>query len=657
MADVTVNVRGNAASGGGGAAGGGGGSMVPSNERMIEDVRREMQQRGILLVPGSSSQISQLIDKYVSTSKTAINENITSRYDVRREDIRQRAGAEYAAIETEVERKRQERYAGLSPQAASDPLRRSLIEQELEQYRQRQYKKIGQKYDEEESKLDQAEKSEKDQAETELAAAMKELVAYFKRHEDDQVGEGSYIGGLRAQQKELIQQRDAATTEEGAIDASRKLADVNEKLRKAMGGGGPGGRGNMGFDPLLLGTQGVENLLSSLQSGDVGGAITGGTSAVTGLLGAGMKTAMRANAIAAIVAGGYNIMKKQGQAWEGLGGLAALRVTGSPSAKVLNEALGSSSYKGLTTEDWGLSTTDFAEEAARRSRTRGTGAGWYENTIQQIGLERGLGLSRGALESGGKYDIYGKNITDAISQLVTTLSNIKGSGVLYGDFTRVQEKYDIQQQIMGSYMGRSNKPDYDVANSMLAAFSSVKGITQDSRIGGEIQSFQDMIQNPKNERMKSLVYGTVADLLPETGGRIDLIDRAIRDPQNEGKIIQAVVQRLTQTFGGTDTQTGYFAFKELFPNIAPERLDEFISQISSGDSDVSKLLKNGIEGKYKNIDEAAEKNKDKWISESTSYVSAISKFETSITNLLSQILNKMPGPKPATPQPKPGGNN
>ena len=96
-------------------------------------------------------------------------------------------------------------------------------------------------------------------------------------------------------------------------------------------------------------------------------------------------------------------------------------------------------------------------------------------------------------------------------------------------------------------------------------FSSVQGITQDSRIGTDIQSFQSMIQNPMNERMRALIYSSVSDLFPETGGRMDLIDRELRNPENEGKIMQAVIQRITSQFGGTDTQMGYFAFKSLLP--------------------------------------------------------------------------------------------
>ena len=95
MADVTVNIRGNASQlrdeldnvsrnpGSGGsttppASVGGGGSSVPSNDRMIEDVRREMQTRGVLLVPGSSS-MTQIINQYGQATRGAVNDRISEK--------------------------------------------------------------------------------------------------------------------------------------------------------------------------------------------------------------------------------------------------------------------------------------------------------------------------------------------------------------------------------------------------------------------------------------------------------------------------------------------------------------------------------------------------------------------------------------------------
>ena len=227
-----------------------------------------------------------------------------------------------------------------------------------------------------------------------------------------------------------------------------------------------------------------------------------------------------------------------------------------------------------------------------------------------------------------------------------------------GDFTRVQEKYDIQQQIMGSYMNRADRPSYDVANANLAAFSAVQGITQDSRIGTDYQSFQNMIQQPMNERMRALIYSSVADLFPETGGRMDLIDRELRNPENEGKIMQSVIQRITQQFGGTDTQMGYFAFKSLLPDIAPDRLDQYISQFSDTGTMAGSVLKGGI-GNQGDFDRAGRQNMDSWAVQSTEFTTAWTKGKNEVVSVLNQILGKITGtttmPTPNTT--KKGGNN
>ena len=172
MADVTVNIRGDASqlrdeldnvsrnpSSGGSttppASGGGGGSAVPSNDRMIEDVRREMQQRGVLLVPGSSS-MTQIINQYGQATRGAVNDRISERYDARRDDMRKRMSSDYDAIEADIDKRRQEGLQRLGPNA-NDPFYTSMLDQQLEQERQRQYRIIGSQYDQEEEQINQGE--------------------------------------------------------------------------------------------------------------------------------------------------------------------------------------------------------------------------------------------------------------------------------------------------------------------------------------------------------------------------------------------------------------------------------------------------------------------------------------------------------------------
>ena len=300
-----------------------------------------------------------------------------------------------------------------------------------------------------------------------------------------------------------------------------------------------------------------------------------------------------------------------------------------------------------------MDRSEFASEAARRVKQRGIGDNFFEEIMKQIGLERNLALDSGALGAAGQYDRYGISSTDAISRLVTMLNAIKGSGVDYTDFTRVQEKFNIQQQIMSGYMSRSDKPNYDVANQSVAALSAVRGITQDARLGSDYAQFQNAIQNPANDRMRALIYGAVADIMPETAGRMDLIDRAIRNPENEGKIMQAVIQRVTAQFGGTDTQMGYFVLKNLFPNIAPDRLDSYIKDLSDPNSQAGRILARGMSSDFKTV---GDKNADIFAKQSGEFITGYTALLKDISETLKTIAGKITGTtwQPSGPAPRAG---
>lgn len=613
MADVTVNIQGDSSRLN--RDDGAGASTPPAQPerrsdvdsgRMIEDVRREMQERGVLMVPGSSS-VTQIVDDYAYDQKQAAYERVTSKYDRQRSALGGRIAESYEGVDEQIER---ERDAGLQRLreggVEDDPTHRAALESEMEERRESLMRKVGMRHDEDEKKIDDAERDERKQVETELTNAIKELTEYYNR----QTGRGgapadSFIGQLQQKQKALIYERDTASTEEEAREASKRLADVNRDLSRAMGKDGGRGRDPYSLTGLQMG-QGAIGAMGALQQGDWAGALMG-AAIMTGnpyVIGG-----------AAIAAGVGTIVKSSSDTSESMGDFASLRsgvggLTGKQGREGAWRALDDGRYSGDRFTSLGMGLEDFSDAAFRTSKARGTTDNWYEETYGQIALEKNLGMSQGSLEVGSKFDRYGQTVTDAVAQMVTTLNSITESGISYGDFTRVQEKYDIQQSIMGSYLGRTDKPDYDVANQMLAAFSSVGGITQDARMGTDIQQFQGMVQNPMNDRMKALIYTTVQDLFPETGGRADLIDRALKDPANEGKIIQAVVQRLESMYGGTDTEMGYLAYKAVLPNISPDRRDEYIGAFSEGRS--ARILSDGSQ-QISDGRSIAEQNKEVWI--------------------------------------------
>lgn len=661
MGNVTVEVIGN--SSGGSAApqpsigsSSSSSSMIPDNSRMIEDIRREMRSRGVLMVPGTNN-MSQLINQYGQNLRSDVNDRITDQFDSRRQDIQNKYKAKYQEIEDNLEKQKQQRLAGSG--TPNDPFLIAAIDQQQEGIRNQLFKKYGQMQDQEEAALDQEEANARKTADEELTKAIKELTDYFKREEKSGVDENSYIGKLRAQQRELIQQRESARTEDEAAGYSRQLAEVNEKLREVLSGeSGENGGGRRFQDPVMQTTRGIQQLLGGLQGGDIGSVIMGAGATGVALSGAGMATAMKALGWIGLVAGAAKGLTDTRKDYESMSGLAALRspslgYSGGESMHYLNANIADMRYQGLSFTDYGMDRSEFASEAARRAKQRGIGDNFFEETMKQIGLERNLALDSGALGVAGQYDRYGISSTDAISRLVTMLNGIKGSGVDYTDFTRVQEKFDIQQQIMSGYMSRSDKPNYDVANQSVAALSAVRGITQDARLGSDYAQFQNAIQNPANDRMRALIYGTVADIMPETAGRMDLIDRAIRNPENEGKIMQAVIQRVTAQFGGTDTQMGYFVLKNLFPNIAPDRLDSYIKDLSDPNSQAGRILARGMSSDFKTV---GDKNADIFAKQSGEFITGYTALLKDISETLKTIAGKITGTtwQPSGPAPRAG---
>lgn len=672
MADVTINIKGNASQlkdelnsvANSGNTGDSttqtqkqNESLVPSRDSMIEEIKSRMKEHGVVLAKNSLNSINDIILEYESEVKKDIRERISKTYNEKSE-----SGSKF--IDKRAEEAR-EKYLENVKRVYGEETYNEFLKNENE-YSGYKLLNGGSLYDildRISRKFDylidnsEAEENEISGREEELKGAIQELKKFFEDEaEENEPEKESYIGKLRARQKELIQIRDSAETQEDAMEASKDLAEVNEELRKVLNGGvsKQGDEKTAIGLGILHGGLGAINMVDSLQNGNFSGALMGGAL---------MTKNPYVIAGGAIIATFQKFADSVSQLYESLTPLASFRSTsdgyrGGDASEYLNALLPTSKYKDLVDyNDFGMDTDEFSSEAVRRIKARGMADDWFNQTISQIALERNLAMDSGSLQRGSQYDRYGINVTDAISRMVTFLSGIEGSGVSLNDFTRVQEKYDIQQQLMASYMSRTDRPNYDVANSTLAAFSAVKGITQDSRIGSDIASFQNMIQNPMNDRMRALIYGSVADLFPESGGRMDLIDREIRNPENEGKIMQAVIERITKQFGGTDTQMGYFAFKALLPNIAPDRLDEYISQFSKGDDTLAGRLLQDVYGRSGESYSKSDTNKDFWVKQASEFTTTWTKGKNEVMTVLKSILSHMGGTSSYAPGPRKGGND
>ena len=64
----------------------------------------------------------------------------------------------------------------------------------------------------------------------------------------------------------------------------------------------------------------------------------------------------------------------------------------------------------------------------------------------------------------------------------------------------------------------------------------------------DLAQARQSITNPKYVRIKALLYSTVEEMNPEKfAGRADLIDRAINDPEQQGKILQNFYKRIANS--------------------------------------------------------------------------------------------------------------
>lgn len=582
---------------------------MPDTNRLTEEYRKLLQQQGGVVIPGSANS-RQIWSQVEANAKQDIGARISNKYDERRSALDEKYEDKFLSAN---DRYKDEQQRILSKYKGRDS---KFIENTDEwKENERWFEQYGRQLDKDKAVEDkQINREEKD----ELAAALRELTATLKDSKeaverDDERGdtEDSYLGRLRAERRQILNERDSAATREEALAASERLAAKDEEIRRVTGGE----QGKPMFDRYMMGIQGVQGIYNGLEGGDLGGAVMGVGSTISGFGGLSLKAAMRVAGVAALVAGAIKTVQGSNERYNATADLAAYRstsggrsgtdaLTGTVTAmREAGIAKTAANPIGTTYADFDLDYKEFSQRAANTVKQRGTGEGWYTETMKQIGLERQFGLQQNALGQGAQFDRYGQTVTDAVTTLVRALATHNIEGANLRDFSRVQEKYDFQQSLMQSYMGRADKPNYDYANQAVLAVNQVTGITHDQRDVSDYASFQNAIQNPKNDRMRALLFSTVQEMMPEMkdsqgnfydetdAGRMDLIDRAIRNPENEGKIMQAMIQKISEMYGGINTQMGYFAFKNLFPDISPDRLDQYVEQFSNPYSEAGGSLR------------------------------------------------------------------
>lgn len=672
---------------------------MPDTNRLTEEYRKLLQQQGGVIIPGSANA-KQLWHQLEANSKRDVTESVQEKYAQRRLEINQgvenqrrsideetakrkeavfdKNERERERIDAEAEKMRQERMEAAAPSQRKDSLFLSVLNNEIESWKRKQYQKLDDQDQEEltainkereerlanlekekDRDIKEADKDEKD----ELASALRELTAVLKDSKESAERElergdnpDSYLGRLREQRRQILAERDNAVTEKEAVAAGKRLADVDDKIKRASS---PSDTDYLRSTQLVSG--GLQQTLGGLQEASPGDMINGLGTSIVGMTGATGAGAMKAlgwiGLAAAAVKGGWDALKGSAERVNAMGSLAAYRpgeTENGPNGvlSATREAI-HRDYAGYTIGDMGLGEDEFAKRAASIIRARGTSANWWEETYRHIGIEKTFGLDEGQLAEGARFDRYGENVTRGISDLVTILNGMKVQGATTDDFLRVREKYDFQQAVMQSYLSRTDKPSYEVANRAVAGMNAIRGITHDERDVSDYQVMQNAILNPRNERMRAMIYRSVSRIMPELvdtegnrfsrsdGTRVDLIKRALQNPENEQKIISAVFGDFKSMYGGTNNQLGFHAWEEILQGINVERRDKIVDEIT-GRGAASQIFSGKADQKFRNaLEEQSTNNRDYFTAEATKLFSNFSQTTQDWRNDISAVLDKI----------------
>lgn len=591
MGDVTVRIQGV------GAAGGGGGSAVPpsgtppvpptppgtsgttapsgssisaADNRMVEDLRRAILAYGAVYVP-TNSAFKPILQTIEQQQRRVVDDDISQRYAERRSDVDKRWEAATEANNVRLQAQREAELRGVT-----DKRTIGRINAKWDKIEDEEQGRINAPFKAELSQIDKEESEERKEKQDELTQALQELTNAINK--SGTLNPDSYLGQLRQQRQQAIFERDTAEDEESARAAAQRVRDIDQQIKDVTDGRVEPDEKKINFGDRVLATlMGFNQLNRGITGRNIGSTIMGAGTTLTSLFGASDETTAKTLAWLTPIAGFMSIFQEAGQRGDQMAGLAALTRGGESIAEARRNMYSrlwgyGEDLTGTDIYEMGLSVPDFAASAEKRISQRGMAQNGISEAYFQEVLERVFSLDRGSLGLAGKYDRYGVYATDAITDLVSRLERISGSGVTQGNYARVQEYLGMQQDLMGNYMRFADKPSALIANRDLAAFASLNNYTVDTRTPGEIKAVQNQLINPQNDRMKAILYSVVEETMPEykgqnVRGRVDLIDQILNDPTYQGVIEKALMERLTSMYGGFDTPMGYMMIKSQLQGI------------------------------------------------------------------------------------------
>ena len=618
MANVTVNIQGNAGSSGGNGGGGNqnqptppssnpptGGGTIPSSSpvqppdsRLVEEVRRAIIQQGAVFVPGNNTY-KPIIQQAEQVQREQLNADITQKYDTRRADAQTRMSAEYDRIESTIDESKKRALEGIT-----DANEKRRIEDFWENKREAEFQRVGSAFDVENENIDKEENQERQLSNEDLTKVIRDLTDEIRRNGGN-LNPNSFLSQLRQERQKAIVERDTAEDEETSRAAAARVKEIDSQINDVVNGKKEEPKIDYGLRTIQT-MMGFDQIVRGIANKDLGSMIMGGGQTLTSMFGMSDKAAAKSLAFLKPLATVGTLFTQEAQKSDQMAGLAAL-IRGNASIedtrqRMYQDMWDYSPYGGgyASIYDMGLSVPEFAQSSERRIKQRGTAQGGVKESYLQEALERVFSLSSGSLGEAGKFDRYGVNATDAISNLVERLSRVQNSGVSQGNYVRVQEYLGMQQDLMSQYMRFQDKPSYGAANRDIEAFAKLKNYTVDSRTSGDIKTVQNQLINPQNDRMKAVLYSTVEEMFPETRGRTDLIDQYLHDPQKMGMINRGNMQKLTNMYGGYDTQLGYWMIQSQLQGIeSPERRKSIWEGITKGQAGATLATAQTFQGSNK----------------------------------------------------------
>lgn len=534
---------------------------------------------------------------------------IRNRFDLEREVNSGRYMDEVAKLDAEREA-RVGRYSFAPDGTLFNPEGKPLpsgktITQDLDAWYNPRLRAIDQQYGGIDERLASEETSERAAVEREMTDALRTVAEELRKEsrEKSSGGEDSYIGRLRLQRKELVDNIERAATEEDYNTARKRLQEFDQSQPGAPGVGVSGTRAAMA---------GV-GMFSSAASGNIVGAAAGGAGLITAAAAGAAAAAVVSAVVAAIgyaisatsdrIEGAYDLANYRGL-WGGrTGGEAMYSAAGS----VIDASTRGVYGERVTRKQLGIDDADFIRRATEMIATSGVLADTQNRVFYARANEGTYNLEQGALTRAARYERYGdETSSSAMIKLVDQLEQLNNRGIDTGiggelGYARARERLEIQQQQLEYYYARYNRPDYVTANATQVAYSSQMGnAVQDARMGNAIQAVDSAIANGQGMQQ---AYTLMALQQSDVGKRLGLDKMSFstlrwvpKSPQSFGlsevELNTAVIQQLAQQ-GGLNPEEATWDelfnnpginqyMRENFGNIPLEQLQQILPGLASG---------------------------------------------------------------------------